>query len=267
MPIDTSLYTLPYIERRTAWRDAFPVMANAFATTVGVGSIIDVGCAGGLLVEALRARGYEAWGLDGAPASDALWPAAWRRYYQLADLIHSAQIEVPATEVVCSLEVAEHLPAASAPAYVALLTRHRPAHVLFTAAPVGQSGVGHINCQPFAYWIALFAACGYDLDLLTACRIREIFRTTVDEQGKPTVPTQYANNFLAFSPQGSIAEPDSDEGIATLWRELHGQRQLHEFLVQRVAHLTEFMALLRRRVGEPTEPSELETWQLRTTTF
>jgi SAM-dependent methyltransferase len=59
-------------------------------------------------------------------------------------------------DLAVSLEVAEHLPAASARVLLATLTGLAPV-VLFSAAVPGQYGVHHINEQWPSYWASLFA--------------------------------------------------------------------------------------------------------------
>lgn len=63
-------------------------------------------------------------------------------------------------DLVQSLEVAEHLPDASADGFVETLTRHGDV-VLFSAAVPHQGGEHHVNEQPLSYWRARFAARGY----------------------------------------------------------------------------------------------------------
>ena len=63
-------------------------------------------------------------------------------------------------DLALSLEVAEHLPAASAAGFVESLVRLAPV-VLFAAAIPGQGGVMHVNEQWPGYWAALFNEHGY----------------------------------------------------------------------------------------------------------
>jgi hypothetical protein len=259
--IDTTIYSLEYLQRREEWRDAYRVMATVFADAFGVGSIIDVGCAGGLLVEALRSLGFDAWGLDGAPASQSLWPDSTRHFYLLGDLTRPADIELPATSLVCSLEVAEHLPEACAAAYVQLLARHQPRYILFTAAPVGQRGDGHLNCQLFSYWLGLFAGCGYHLDVPVSCQVRHEFRAACG-RAHVKFPKYYINNFLAFGRRHGT-DGDRTRSLELVRHELAAQRELLEFLLQRCANITECITLLRRALGESTEPSAQDVMRLR----
>ncbi|NNM78229.1 hypothetical protein HJG53_15155 [Sphingomonas sp. ID1715] len=63
-------------------------------------------------------------------------------------------------DLVQSLEVAEHLPASRAEAFVDSLSRHGDV-ILFSAAVPHQGGEHHVNEQPLGYWRAKFAARGY----------------------------------------------------------------------------------------------------------
>jgi len=65
-------------------------------------------------------------------------------------------------ELVQSLEVAEHLPAASAAGFVDNLVRHGDV-ILFSAAVPHQGGEHHVNEQPPQYWRELFAGQDYDV--------------------------------------------------------------------------------------------------------
>jgi SAM-dependent methyltransferase len=65
-------------------------------------------------------------------------------------------------DLVQSLEVAEHLPAASAADFVDNLVRHGDV-ILFSAAVPHQGGEHHVNEQPPQYWRELFAAQGYEV--------------------------------------------------------------------------------------------------------
>jgi hypothetical protein len=265
MTIDTTIYSSAYIQRRATWRPAYEVLADVFANRFGLGTIVDVGCAGGLLVESLRKRGYEAWGIDGAPASERLWPPDRRAYYLLADLTRVDGVDLPPTDFVCSLEVAEHLPAAAAAGYVALLVRHAPKRILFTAASIGQPGLGHVNCQFFSYWMGLFLAHGYALDVPRCCAVRADLRAMVDSVGRPMVPAWYTNNFLTFAPQAAIDAAAAGTGgaaVDAVHLELAKQEDLLRYLVQRTANVTELIAFLRRSLGEATELPEDDAHKL-----
>jgi hypothetical protein len=78
-------------------------------------------------------------------------------------------------DVAYSIEVAEHVPAELADRLVAFLAAASPV-VVFTAAPPGQGGQGHVNEQPRTYWIERFAGHGCAYDAATTERLQTALR-------------------------------------------------------------------------------------------
>ncbi len=116
-------------------------------------SVLDVGCGQGEWVSAFQAEGCTAFGVDiAAPTSTG---------FMRADLTERLDLGLR-FDLVLSLETGEHLPEDAADTYVRSLVHHSH-HVVFSAAVVGQAGVGHINCQPHEYWHAKFAQHGYTM--------------------------------------------------------------------------------------------------------
>jgi len=117
------------------------------------GSLLDVGCAEGGLVLWASGQGIEAMGIDLATPSDLSLVRA--------DLQNPVDQQRMFDWVLC-WEVAEHLPESAADTLCQTLARHvAPAgRLLFTAAPPGQRGPGHINLQPVEYWLEKLYAAG-----------------------------------------------------------------------------------------------------------
>ena len=86
-----------------------------------------------------------------------------------------------------TLEVAEHLPASSAPALVDGLCE--APFVFWSAAIPGQLGVNHINEQWPSWWEPYFAANGY----VGSCDIRRVFWNDT------RIATFYRQNFIIWS--------------------------------------------------------------------
>ncbi|RJF78767.1 methyltransferase domain-containing protein [Rhodopseudomonas palustris] len=63
-------------------------------------------------------------------------------------------------DVAMTIEVAEHLPEAAANGFVRMLTSASDV-VIFSAARLNQTGLGHINEQPLGYWISKFDLLRY----------------------------------------------------------------------------------------------------------
>lgn len=123
-------------------------------------SVLDVGCGAGAWLAAWKEQGSEVFGVDGAHVSPSSLIIEAREF-RAHDLRHALDLGRRFALVQC-LEVAEHLPAESAPVLVASLCRHSDL-VLFSAAPPGQGGESHLNERPYGYWRDHFAAQGYVL--------------------------------------------------------------------------------------------------------
>lgn len=122
-------------------------------------SVLDLGCGRGAWLAEWQARGLaDVHGVDGPWVSrDTLLIP--QEHFHPNDLTKPLDLG-RRFDLVQSLEVAEHLPAAAAEIFVDNLTRHGDI-VLFSAAVPGQGGENHINERPLTYWQALFAQAGY----------------------------------------------------------------------------------------------------------
>ncbi len=136
-------------------RALLPVVAQALAPR----SVLDVGCGrGGWLAVWKELGATDVVGVDGDYVD--------RNALQIAQGEHrAADLAAPLAlgrrfDLVQSLEVAEHLPASAAGTFVDSLCAHGDL-ILFSAAPPGQGGTGHVNEQPYDYWRRQFAARGY----------------------------------------------------------------------------------------------------------
>lgn len=78
-------------------------------------------------------------------------------------------------EIAYCFEVAEHLPPNLGDRLVAFAAESAPI-VIFTAAPPGQTGTGHINEQPQQYWITRFEQSGMRFQPHLSKRLSEEFR-------------------------------------------------------------------------------------------
>lgn len=131
--------------------------------------VLDVGAGPGQFVGRLRELGVDAWGLDGSARAFDHADDAVRHYLWQEDITAAGSRDFgvsPPYDLVTCMEVAEHVPDESADALVRKLCRSCApgGAVLLTAAPIGQGGHDHINCQPLRYWIAKFGTEGFAVD-------------------------------------------------------------------------------------------------------
>jgi SAM-dependent methyltransferase len=150
----------PY-ERSTKWLAAFGGVAEGLIRETGARSVLDAGCAMGFLVEALRDRGVEAYGIDiSRHALDAVRDDI-KPFCREGSIVEP--IEGRFDLVVCQ-EVLEHIPAHGAEAAVGHLCAVTD-DIIFSSTPDGYAEDTHVNVQPFDSWAELFAKHGFIRDL------------------------------------------------------------------------------------------------------
>lgn len=159
--------------------------------------VLDVGCGTGTWLKAALTFGArEIVGLDGVnvPEGQLLIP---RDAVIVQDLTQEWTLCRCFDTVLC-LEVAEHLEATYAEKFIQALTRHGDT-IAFSAAPPGQPGQHHVNCQWPVYWQAFFNANGF--------RCSDEIRWEIWEDAR-VEPWYRQNMFLATrDPQGAGREP------------------------------------------------------------
>jgi SAM-dependent methyltransferase len=155
------IYDQAYFERTAdVKRLTMMHIADSIVRDVAPETLLDVGCGGGYLMSALDARGVNCFGLEYARAGIEICRRAGLDVQQFD--LERESFDGGSFDATVSMEVAEHLPAASADRLVELLVTCAPT-VVFTAAPPGQGGTDHVNEQPPEYWIEKFAGHGFAL--------------------------------------------------------------------------------------------------------
>ena len=155
-------------------------------------TVIDVGCGVGTWLAVLAENGVaDVWGIDGDYVDRALLQIPEERFLP-HDLTKRVHLERRFDLVLC-LEVAEHLPADSAPTLIDSLVGLGPV-ILFSAAIPYQGGTHHVNEQWPEYWARHFAARGYAPVDCVRCRIWQL----------EDVQWCYAQNILLFVERGYL---------------------------------------------------------------
>jgi SAM-dependent methyltransferase len=150
----------PY-ERNDAWLAFFNGIAERIVSDIRPTRVLDAGCTIGLLVETLRARGVEAWGIDLSTwAIEHASPAA-------APYVREGSITEPFAErydlIVC-IEVLEHMPPALAEQAIANFAAHTD-DVLFSSTPFDYREPTHVNVRMPEDWAEAFARHGFYRDV------------------------------------------------------------------------------------------------------
>lgn len=142
----------PY-ERSPRWLQSFDDFARNIVERLAPATALDAGCAMGMLVEALRDRGVDAYGFDISGYALAQAREDIRQYLWEASLSDPLP---RAYDLIVCIEVLEHLSRVDAEAAVENLCRHTD-QVLLSSTPEHYAEATHFNVQPPEYWAELFA--------------------------------------------------------------------------------------------------------------
>jgi SAM-dependent methyltransferase len=150
----------PY-QRSPAWLALFNAIAERIAQDIQPASVLDAGCAIGLLVEGLRQRGVEAWGIDISEYAIQNVSAEMRPYCRVASVAEALDRDYG---LIVSIEVLEHMHPQEAQAAIANFCQHS-ADILFSSTPFDYKEASHFNVQPPEAWAELFARHGFYRDV------------------------------------------------------------------------------------------------------
>jgi 2-polyprenyl-3-methyl-5-hydroxy-6-metoxy-1,4-benzoquinol methylase len=143
---------IPY-ERNDHWLGFFGKVADAIVRDLRPTSVLDAGCAMGFLVEALRERGVEAWGVDVSEYAISQVHESVREYCEVRSLAEPLPRRY---DLIVSIEVLEHIPPAEASAAIANLCAATD-RLLLSTTPDDYGEITHLNVQPSEAWSAALA--------------------------------------------------------------------------------------------------------------
>jgi 2-polyprenyl-3-methyl-5-hydroxy-6-metoxy-1,4-benzoquinol methylase len=189
----TQTYTSGFFAHQQRWsRQSAKRVLPLIMAAVQPSTVIDVGCGVGTWLAVLAESGVaDVWGIDGDYVDRTLLQIPQERFLP-HDLTMPVHLERRFDLVLC-LEVAEHLPADSAPTLIDSLVSLGPV-IVFSAAIPYQGGTHHVNEQWPEYWARHFATKEYvPVDFLR----RQIWQVH-------DVEWFYAQNILLFVERGYL---------------------------------------------------------------
>jgi len=163
-------------------------VARIIASYYKFQSLLDIGCGMGLYLRELNKKGKDVLGCDSSVEGIRMAAPEITVFY--ADATKPLHVNRRFDTVLC-FEVAEHIKKKYSRQLVKNCTAYSDT-VLFTAAPEGQGGVGHINEQPFEFWIHLFEEMGFVYD-------RDLSEKVKRRMKQEDVVEWIADNFMSFS--------------------------------------------------------------------
>jgi SAM-dependent methyltransferase len=151
---------IPY-ERNEHWLEFFGEIADHIVRDLQPSSVLDAGCAKGFLVEALRNRGVEAWGIDISEHAISEVDESVKEFCGVGSVTDPITRRY---DLIVSLEVLEHLPPAESEEAVVNLCAATDC-LLFSSAPGDFGEPTHLNVMPPEAWSALLAREGFLRDV------------------------------------------------------------------------------------------------------
>jgi SAM-dependent methyltransferase len=171
-------------------------------------SVIDVGCGVGAWAKAFLENGVQdVRGVDGTYVDrrKLLIPET---SFQAVNLAEAR--EIGQSDLVCCLEVAEHLDEEASDRFVDLLVSTAPI-ILFSAAIPGQGGTHHVNEKWPTYWIEKFEARGYVA--------RDWIRPVIWADGR--IGEAYRQNMVLFFEKTQVPHISQPENQDFIWNRVH----------------------------------------------
>src|SRR5437868_4591633 len=143
---------LPYDRAQPHWLEFFGTIAETIIRDLKPHRVLDVGCAKGFLVEALRDRGVKAFGFDVSEFAIGQVRPDIRPFCWVGCATKSID---DSFDLITCIEVLEHLPEGEGVAAVRNITASTKT-VLFSSTPTDLTEPTHRNVQSVLYWLKLF---------------------------------------------------------------------------------------------------------------
>ena len=183
----------PY-ERDEEWLNFFASIADRIVNDFQPRTVLDAGCAKGFLVEALRERGVEAYGLDISDYAISSVHENVKDFCWVGSVTDPLPMEY---DLIVCIEVLEHMEKAESETAIRNLCTSSK-DILFSSTPFDYKEATHFNVQPPEYWAEAFAKQGYirdmdfDASFITAWAVRFLKREKIL---RPRVVREYERSF------------------------------------------------------------------------
>jgi SAM-dependent methyltransferase len=147
--------------RDPEWLEFFGAIADRIAGDIRPRRVLDAGCAYGLLVDALRDRGVDAWGIDISAHAIAQVHESARPYCRRGSITDDFTERY---DLIVCIEVLEHVAPHDAERALDNICRHTD-DVLFSSTPRDYEEPTHVNVNPPEHWAESFARRGFYRDV------------------------------------------------------------------------------------------------------
>jgi cyclopropane fatty-acyl-phospholipid synthase-like methyltransferase len=157
---DLSLYNDEFFEWHVKYAREYSIKTmDWFLDNFNVRSVVDFGAGIGSYLECAHDRGLEVKGYEISETAKKYTPAIIQPFIEYRDC--TKPIYTKGYDCVISFETAEHINPEGTQQFIDNLQKATEGYFLFTAAPPGQQGTGHINMHSRAWWIDRFTDLSY----------------------------------------------------------------------------------------------------------
>jgi glycosyltransferase involved in cell wall biosynthesis len=157
-------------------------LAEYIKNTFNPKNVLDIGCGPGVFVDALRTQGIEATGID---IDERVSGKDYLKLQSLFDLTNEK------ADLVLCIEVAEHIEKEKEDELVTKVVSAVGDTLIWSAATIGQGGIGHINCKTKEEWLKKITKAGLVRNL-------EKEKTLVDYMAQGYHLGWFKNNVMVF---------------------------------------------------------------------
>jgi glycosyltransferase involved in cell wall biosynthesis len=157
-------YDKKYSLQNKNWFSYFDTLSDEIINNFNPQKTIDVGCAKGFLVEMLRDKGIEAYGIEVSKYALSTIRSDIKQYCKNISILEDIQIEkLGKYDCVSCIEVLEHIPQEFSKKAVLNLTK-LAGNIFFSSTPDDYTEKTHVNVQNPEYWISIFNEYNYYID-------------------------------------------------------------------------------------------------------
>lgn len=151
----------PYDRSKEEWLLFFAKIADGIKEKINPKKVLEIGCAKGFLVEALRDRGIDAFGID---ISDYAISQVRSDIRDFCSVMSATEPFKDSYDLIICMEVLEHLSDEEGYKVIENICTHTR-DVIFSSSPsYTHPDPTHHNVRPKEYWIRRFAENGFALD-------------------------------------------------------------------------------------------------------
>ena len=154
---------IPYDRSESHWIQFFGNVADKIVQTIKPGSVMDMGCAKGFLVEALRDRGVQAYGVDISDYAISHVREDLKQFCRVGAVTEPLDRNY---DLITCIEVLEHVTEEESEVAIRNMAM-RTQNILFSSSSTDFDEPSHINVKPALYWLECFSKYDFYPDVTT----------------------------------------------------------------------------------------------------